>query len=210
MARKQTLENRLSRMNKGLCPIHGSFMVPDLGDSFYNEVELPAVVECCRKNCSVQVLAYSAEGPYEIMPEHSYIFDEEAIQIALSAPKNPTEKFGEHKSKSKFILAKTGGKCYYCGCELEPENNTVDHIIPRSNGGSDQSENLVPCCRFCNSLKGNRSIEELRFAQCMRVFKKKSGITFTLPQIEYLREQRIKLDIQDYIFWFEKDAEDSN
>jgi 5-methylcytosine-specific restriction endonuclease McrA len=33
---------------------------------------------------------------------------------------------------------------------------TGDHITPRSKGGEDTEENYAPCCRTCNSRKGNR------------------------------------------------------
>lgn len=41
--------------------------------------------------------------------------------------------------------------CVYCESE---DDMTVDHIIPRRYGGTDQPRNLVPACRSCNSRKG--------------------------------------------------------
>lgn len=40
--------------------------------------------------------------------------------------------------------------CVYCGAE---DDMTVDHLVPRRYGGSDQPRNLVPACRSCNSRK---------------------------------------------------------
>jgi 5-methylcytosine-specific restriction endonuclease McrA len=34
---------------------------------------------------------------------------------------------------------------------------TVDHVVPQSLGGTDDIENLVPCCKTCNSKKGSRN-----------------------------------------------------
>jgi len=33
---------------------------------------------------------------------------------------------------------------------------TLDHVIPRSRGGSSTWENLVACCHTCNRRKGNQ------------------------------------------------------
>lgn len=42
--------------------------------------------------------------------------------------------------------------CVYCGVEAG-EEMTVDHVIPKRYGGTDQPSNLVPACRSCNSAK---------------------------------------------------------
>lgn len=51
-----------------------------------------------------------------------------------------------------LVLTKNDGRCVYCG---DPAD-TIDHVIPRSKGGTDDLDNLVPACRDCNSRKGNR------------------------------------------------------
>lgn len=50
------------------------------------------------------------------------------------------------------------GKCYWCGKELKEYH--VDHVIPVIRGGSDDPDNIVLSCPFCNQSKGSKSIEE--------------------------------------------------
>ena len=50
--------------------------------------------------------------------------------------------------------------CRYCREPLKPTEVHVDHMIPRSRGGSDEIENLVVCCADCNRLKHTRTAEE--------------------------------------------------
>ena len=54
------------------------------------------------------------------------------------------------------ILDRYEHRCFYCGCEY----NSIDHLIPISKGGYTTKDNCVPCCRNCNSKKGNKSLEE--------------------------------------------------
>ena len=50
--------------------------------------------------------------------------------------------------------------CYYCGCELNEENRTLDHMYPRDFGGVSITNNLVPCCTNCNQKKNNLTLSE--------------------------------------------------
>jgi hypothetical protein len=42
----------------------------------------------------------------------------------------------------------------------QPNDATVDHVLPRSRGGKDTDSNRVTACRRCNTRKGNRTNEE--------------------------------------------------
>lgn len=50
--------------------------------------------------------------------------------------------------------------CAYCG-ELMIEG-TIDHILPKSSGGSNELHNLLLCCRECNADKGRKRLEHWR------------------------------------------------
>jgi 5-methylcytosine-specific restriction endonuclease McrA len=60
------------------------------------------------------------------------------------------------------LLARDGCTCQYCGRRLSPSRLTIDHIIPRSRGGSDDWDNLVVACIDCNIKKGDSTPEEAR------------------------------------------------
>jgi hypothetical protein len=42
---------------------------------------------------------------------------------------------------------------------------TLDHIVPRSQGGADEEENFVGACRTCNAAKADMSAEAFRAAR---------------------------------------------
>lgn len=46
--------------------------------------------------------------------------------------------------------------CVYCGSH---DDLTLDHITCHSHGGSDKHNNLVTCCRSCNSKRQDQKIE---------------------------------------------------
>jgi hypothetical protein len=64
---------------------------------------------------------------------------------------------GDKSNRCEFP-PRLGVTCAYCGAPAW----TMDHVIPRSRGGSDDASNLVPACKKCNSSKGARTPEEWR------------------------------------------------
>nr|WP_280923692.1 RNA-guided endonuclease IscB [Streptomyces roseochromogenus] len=58
----------------------------------------------------------------------------------------------------EYLLAKWNRTCTYCGATGVPLN--IDHIHPRSRGGSDRISNLTLACIPCNEQKGNKPVEE--------------------------------------------------
>ena len=64
-----------------------------------------------------------------------------------------------HQSRAlsrKNILLRDRNTCQYCATVLPSGELTLDHVIPRSRGGSSTWENLVACCHPCNRRKGNQ------------------------------------------------------
>ena len=73
-------------------------------------------------------------------------------------------------AKRLAIYLRDGMKCQYCGRDLHgvnPRDITLDHITPKSRGGSNKCGNLVTSCRSCNSQRQDAPLEE--WASCTAV-----------------------------------------
>lgn len=68
-----------------------------------------------------------------------------------------TFKDRTNKSVRIEVLIRDGNRCRYCG---EDGAGTVDHIIPRCQGGTDSVDNLAVSCQSCNSRKGGRTPDQ--------------------------------------------------
>ena len=55
-----------------------------------------------------------------------------------------------------YLFKKCNGRCVYCGNKAEE----IEHIIPKSKGGTNSPYNLVIACKKCNKLKGKSSLKE--------------------------------------------------
>ncbi|MEL7241311.1 MAG: RNA-guided endonuclease IscB [Cyanobacteria bacterium J06643_5] len=58
----------------------------------------------------------------------------------------------------EYLLEKWGRECTYCGKKDVPLQ--VEHIHPKSKGGSNRVSNLCNSCSKCNKKKGNKPVEE--------------------------------------------------
>lgn len=69
----------------------------------------------------------------------------------------------------EYLLEKWGRKCAYCG--LENTRLEIDHIIPRSKGGSNRISNLIIACQNCNIKKANTTIQDFLIKDSALQFK---------------------------------------
>lgn len=68
----------------------------------------------------------------------------------------------ERRRDIRLRLFNRDPRCNYCRSTISRfGKSTLDHVVPKSAGGTDAPANLVLCCRLCNSFKGARRIPEL-------------------------------------------------
>jgi 5-methylcytosine-specific restriction endonuclease McrA len=91
---------------------------------------------------------------------------------AANMKRHPIPKWKRDKQKKdtiKAYLLRKRPVCFYCGCRLNEETATMDHVVPSCNGGGTDFENLVLSCRDCNRSKGALSAEEFKKMRKARV-----------------------------------------
>jgi 5-methylcytosine-specific restriction endonuclease McrA len=57
----------------------------------------------------------------------------------------------------RAVFTRDGQTCVYCGGSA----TSIDHVVPRSRGGTHTWDNVVAACRRCNHTKADRSLAEI-------------------------------------------------
>jgi 5-methylcytosine-specific restriction endonuclease McrA len=89
----------------------------------------------------------------------------------LHSPHQPVGRW-IREGKRLAIYNRDGRKCLCCNKALSVTTGeaTLDHIIPRSAGGSNHETNLYTACGPCNSARGATPLEEFAsFAAVRRI-----------------------------------------
>jgi len=66
----------------------------------------------------------------------------------------------EVKFNRRNIYARDSSRCQYCAKKFSTTELSLDHVLPKSQGGKSTWENIVCCCVKCNVRKGGRTPEQ--------------------------------------------------
>ena len=66
-----------------------------------------------------------------------------------------------YRKQKHVLFGRQEGKCAGCKIEFLFKIMEVDHVVPRSRGGTDHPENLQLLCPNCNRIKGDREMAYL-------------------------------------------------
>jgi 5-methylcytosine-specific restriction endonuclease McrA len=100
------------------------------------------------------------------------------------------------------IYARDKSTCQYCGSRFPRHELNLDHVVPRSLGGTSTWENVVCSCHDCNRHKGGRTPEDAGMALLRKPIRPKwtpfMQETFSLARY---REWLPFLNTVDVSYW---------
>ena len=91
-----------------------------------------------------------------IRKEIDLFHDFEPIRRSDIPKRTDLGKLPSYRTHKHQLFGKQEGLCGGCRVVFPFRNFTVDHVVPKSKGGSDHLDNLQMLCGACNSLKGDR------------------------------------------------------
>ena len=128
---------------------------PDSGRVLVLNATFEPINVCSVRRAVVLLLKEKAElverGRWELHSE-STTFARPAVIRLVTYVRVPRDAH-QRKITRRAVFARDGWTCQYCGSR---SNLTVDHVIPRSKGGTSSWENIVASCAPCNRRKGDR------------------------------------------------------
>lgn len=91
------------------------------------------------------------------------------------------------KLNRRNLYARDGNRCQYCGKHFSTKELTLDHVIPRVQGGEHTWTNLVCACVKCNARKGGRTPQQAHMHLVRRPVcpKRNPSITVRLGSAKY-------------------------
>ena len=96
-----------------------------------------------------------------------------------------------HKAVRLAIYLRDGFTCVYCLRDLhgaDPFDVTLDHLVPRSKGGTHETTNLVTACRSCNSSRQAKDWQTWASKKAQTRIKKQRGRALPLTLAKALIE----------------------
>jgi len=91
------------------------------------------------------------------------------------------------KFNRRNIFARDSNQCQYCGKKFPTSELSLDHVVPRSQGGLTTWENIVCACVACNVRKGGRTPKQAHVALIRAPIKPKRSplLSLKLTQQKY-------------------------
>lgn len=172
---QQIRESLLSRasLRRGRRNRHTRYRQPRFQNRTRPEGWLPPSLKSRVDNVMTWVLRISMFCPITALSQELVRFDTQAlVKPEISGVEYQQGELAGYEIR-EYLLQKWGRSCAYCGAgsrrteysvrRTPPVENTpleIEHIQPKSRGGSDRVSNLTVACHDCNQRKGNEALQD--------------------------------------------------
>lgn len=95
------------------------------------------------------------------------------------------------------VLKRAHGRCEACGISNQERALQVDHIIPRTKGGTNDLSNLQALCSTCNAQKLNRDTTDFHAVHAAYADRDENCLFCTLPAERIIAENELIIAIHD-------------
>ncbi len=89
-----------------------------------------------------------------------YIYKNIKNPSILRLKKHVKRNFYTLNFSRKTLINRDKSTCQFCSIKLIASEVTIDHLVPKSQGGGTNFLNCVVSCKNCNNKKGNKTLEE--------------------------------------------------
>jgi 5-methylcytosine-specific restriction endonuclease McrA len=114
----------------------------------------------------------------ELVVPYDALVRSPSVSLPLPAVIRMHKKVHADRYRIRFsrinVFMRDGFRCMYCGQQHPSDGLTFDHVVPRSQGGRTEWENILSACERCNTQKGNRTPHEAKMVPLRPPFKPRS------------------------------------
>lgn len=127
-----------------------------------------------------------SDSPVKVTPDSfdlvAWQGDDEMTAERRKQKDGSSRKFKIKKNKRLALYLRDSFTCAFCGIDMkgtDPRLITLDHIVPRAKGGTDDPTNLVTACLRCNCVKKDAPISQFAGAVKARAIRKQAKVDLT-------------------------------
>lgn len=97
-----------------------------------------------------------------------FIYSKVKLPAILRLKNHVKRNFFNANFSRKALIKRDKSICQFCKRKLSASQITIDHVLPRAQGGVTSFTNCVVSCQVCNNLKADRTPEQAN----MKLLKK--------------------------------------
>jgi diadenosine tetraphosphate (Ap4A) HIT family hydrolase len=146
---------------------------------------------------------YRLDGPLATLTQEQEEIVREVLEQRITDYLDTRYPFGDSNNDAVRgsvryeILKRAGNRCELCGASSRDIQIDVDHITPRSKGGSNDPDNLQALCRTCNAQKRNQDDTDFRAVHAAYAHREEACVFCRTGELTVVSENSLAFVLRD-------------